>query len=465
MLADTLSTCEMWDLTRPVLPQRSQLYSLEPVSLGTPDVESLTGYIARLAEAHSVRTRILVVHKLVPLLGRPHLSKPVNSGLSAFWSKDARALNGTRCLASDWVQALESLTLRRDLRFLTLLTWVHVLPSRGLLRLKRAWCPECYEAWRQAGQVIYEPLLWTLEVVRICPYHRRRLSDRCPQPGCQQTSSVLAPRSRPGHCPHCERWLGNALGIQTPEEALSEEEWTWQTWVVDRVGELLASAPGLPNIPTQQNIASVINSCVEQVFQGNGKAFARRMQASNSAVDGWRRQGSSPQLETLLRLCRRFGTSPLRLLTEGAAAVNWSNANWQASLPPVEKPKRQRRPFGAASTRQVLEAVLASDEQPPPPMRQVARRLGKEHSFLYAHFPDLCREISARYMAYQKERGRQRVQQLCDEVRQAAITIHAQDIYPSAYRIESLLSVPGFMRHPAAIAVWREILKELGLAS
>ena len=41
-------------------PPRSRLYSLEPIGVGTAMVESLTGYVARLAEAHSVSAGDLV---------------------------------------------------------------------------------------------------------------------------------------------------------------------------------------------------------------------------------------------------------------------------------------------------------------------------------------------------------------------------------------------------------------------
>lgn len=39
---------ESWSLSSPPVPPRSQLYSLQPVGVGTGMVESLTGYVARL---------------------------------------------------------------------------------------------------------------------------------------------------------------------------------------------------------------------------------------------------------------------------------------------------------------------------------------------------------------------------------------------------------------------------------
>jgi hypothetical protein len=44
----------------PPIPKRSRLYSLEPMNIGTAEVESLTGYLARVAEAHCVTVSDLV---------------------------------------------------------------------------------------------------------------------------------------------------------------------------------------------------------------------------------------------------------------------------------------------------------------------------------------------------------------------------------------------------------------------
>ncbi|GEM_PF-5397605 len=57
MLANALETYESWDLKKLAIPSRSRLYQLEPIGIGTPYVESLTGYISRLAEAPQCESR------------------------------------------------------------------------------------------------------------------------------------------------------------------------------------------------------------------------------------------------------------------------------------------------------------------------------------------------------------------------------------------------------------------------
>ena len=61
-------TYEAWDLTLPPIPERSVLFSLEPINVGTPWVESLTSYIARLASAHAVFPGVLMNKVVEPLV-------------------------------------------------------------------------------------------------------------------------------------------------------------------------------------------------------------------------------------------------------------------------------------------------------------------------------------------------------------------------------------------------------------
>ena len=50
---------EAWDTDTSLLPPVTRLYHLSPIGLGTPMVESLSGYIVRLAEAHCVSAGVL----------------------------------------------------------------------------------------------------------------------------------------------------------------------------------------------------------------------------------------------------------------------------------------------------------------------------------------------------------------------------------------------------------------------
>jgi len=140
-------------------------------------VESLTSYVARLAEAHSVTVGDLVGRVL------SELENPADPFITAV-AKAARAgghgfracryaVNGVTDRAAKLVGALEAATTRRDLRYLTLLPLRFTLPDE-LFRRRRAWCEICFDQWRTSGQILYEPLLWAIELSSHCPLHARR---------------------------------------------------------------------------------------------------------------------------------------------------------------------------------------------------------------------------------------------------------------------------------------------------
>jgi hypothetical protein len=125
--------CDLWDGEQVEGIRHSRLYHQEPIGVGSPMVESLTSYLTRLAAAHSVHVRALVTDEILPRLNQSHLyrdNRPVYDHLTRFW-KQSTTLNGTSATSSDWVQALEQLTLRRDLSLMTMLTFANVLSSGG----------------------------------------------------------------------------------------------------------------------------------------------------------------------------------------------------------------------------------------------------------------------------------------------------------------------------------------------
>jgi hypothetical protein len=456
---------EEWELDHTVLlPTRSELYYLRPAGLGTSFIESLTSYIARLAEQHCLTTRSLIVKKLLPSLDRPYLSgQKSHDSITAFW-KDASTLNGANILTAEWVQVTGKLTLYPDLHLLTMLPWADVLSPKGLVRHSQAWCPFCYEEWNRGKAVVYNPLIWSLEVVSICPLHNIPLHRQCPYEDCNRLIPMLAPRSRVGYCPHCGRWLGRSYTGEAISAAtfLDRDDEEWQQWVVAKVAELISSASQL-QLPLQKDhFAKAVATYLDEVAGGNISAAARLFQVSRRTIRDWKNGVQIPQLSSLLRFCHLCGISPLQLLTESSPAAEYSSTSRIISAVSGRKTRKHYRAFRFERLKCSLEAELQSDHYPPPPMSQVAKKLGYDHSFLYKHLPDLCRAISDRFEKYRTEQCEEKKRLLIREVRQATLEIHSQGIYPSQSRVRNLLAKPGSIRIPEALATWHATLEELG---
>jgi len=288
-------TYEEWDLTLPPIPERSVLFSLEPVGVGTPWVESLTSYIARLAWAHAVFPGVLMNKLLEPLVQGKH-----SRILHISHGKKTNLLNATGLRARLSVQFLETLTVRSDLRHLTLLVWSEILCLRGLVRLTKAWCPHCYQQWRFAGEIIFDPLLWAIQEVTTCVVHQIPLCQRCPNPDCTRTLPALCWRSRPGYCAYCQEWLGRPPGITVMSDpALAERH----RWVTMNVGALLALSPTVTVSPSRKRVPEALPAIIQQVTQGNISAFARTLNMPQGLVSHWVNGRKLPQLEMLLHIC------------------------------------------------------------------------------------------------------------------------------------------------------------------
>jgi len=438
------------------IPPRSHLYHLTPAGVGTPAVESLTGYIMRLAQAHSVSTRSLVADQLLPLYGRTYL---LRNSLRLFWDEQTRALNGTNTSTRDLVHILESLTGCSALQGLTMLTWMNVLPPRGLLRSHRAWCPRCYAEWRVFGQVIYEPLIWALENVSVCPQHCLELCTLCPS--CQSYLLPLEAQSRPGYCEHCGQWLGSIPKGCVAEARTSRQDISREVWVATEIGALLAYASSSTLSPIRERVAAVVSAYVAQAGGGSNAALARRLGCSKYTIRDCCRGAQLPQIGILLKLAEIAGVSLLRLLIDETLLLD---------LPPIvgsvaEQPASYHGPYRQVNKAQLshrLQAEVANPTDPPNSLQAVAQQLGFDLSYLVKQCPDEAQLIKARYKTYVQRRKQRIREDSFTELRQIMTRMASEGIYPSQKRVAAQLSRSWFLRLPEARAAWRQMLAELG---
>lgn len=170
---------EEWQLTLPPIPAPSPLYALVPIGIGTALVESMTSYIARLAEAHCLFPGVLM-RKIIAPFAQIHLVGTRGS-TSMDTGKATGAFNSAHHRARCVVNTLESLTGQQGLHALTMLPWTEVFPLFGLIRPDRAWCPYCLEEWRTSERIVYEPLLWAIQAVKNLRSARVSIRDPLPK--------------------------------------------------------------------------------------------------------------------------------------------------------------------------------------------------------------------------------------------------------------------------------------------
>ncbi len=443
-----------------VLP-RSRLYGPVPCEMGTIWTESLTSYVNRLGWVHRVSPLGLVAQELAPHLSSEHLP----SQLTVFCRYAAMSLNGNGDLAHKWSTLLARLTGQSDLSLLTLQRWIGNLLSRGHLQKIPVWCPACYTDWREKCFPIYQPLLWQFQAVTLCPQHKRRLEMRCPR--CSRSQSVIsANRFQPGACTQCGAWLGAKTAARS--EQASDDEVIWQQWVMHALEELYVASFSAEPLQWEQFFTGLA-TCLQE--QGAYSRLGRLTGISRSLFYRWPGRPCAPHsstlshsyipsLETILEFCYACDVTPLQIMTNQLAPLRDLIQQGTAS-----RPVRPRRPAPARINRQMclefIQAILDGREEPLS-IRQLAKRLGYGERALTDHFPQECALITKNTQEYRKQRQKQRLEQACDQVRQAMMTLHAQDIYPSHRKLRAMLPT-GLMRMPEANTTWHEVLRELGL--
>jgi hypothetical protein len=286
--------------------------------VGTEHVETLTSYVTRLAAAHAVPVSKLVGHEIGPLAVRPKLGSQFATGTQRLFvpliNCQSYILNASGYAAQNWVTQLRHLTGEDKLPFLTTLCWNGAVSGEELVRWHHGWCPQCYQGWRDAGEMVREPLLWVLRAVSMCTLHRRQLETRCRN--CGRTPHVLTGRSRSGHCAHCQAWLGsNDPGPPDDEQTTPEE--VYELWVAREIGEFLRAAPRVSHAMSSEILRANLRTCSQHLFRkgARGRSFARIVGASGSQVVGWLINGYLFKLAPLMRISYRLGIPALDLLS------------------------------------------------------------------------------------------------------------------------------------------------------
>lgn len=454
-----LQEYEAWENNTPLMPPVTRLYHLPPIGVGTPMVESLTGYIVRLAEEHCVSAGVLYWKEIRTLAAKGNIFTFRVTNDAGY---STHTINGLGSPAADFVRALEILTGRRDLSCLTLLAWHLVLPGHSLLRRCRAWCESCMYAWREANQPIYEPLLWTLQAVTVCPYHHRILRQTCPH--CERPIGPLDSRSRPDHCSRCGQALApKRIDPASDSRMMPREESVWALWAASTLGELLATAPQIGCPPGRERLARTVHLCVERFCSGNGSNLAQLMGVGSGAVSRWQRAKTTPGLPLLLSLAYCLGISLLDLLLEcptfptpqGFVRVVPAQVNARSQL----RRKRYGWRINHAEVSSILQTALR--EAPPPSVERVMRRLRHGRATIYRHFPDLCRQIARHYAEYRARRAIARKIQAGDEVRRVAGELQAKGISLTRRNLRPLLTSTDYLNLQEGRAALREVRRQM----
>lgn len=431
---------ELWSPEKFLMPPRSRLHHLEPIGIGTPMVESLSSYVTRLARSHGVFVSTLLSRTVSPLLQKTFIKNSTSRGLKAFFER-GHALNGYGTIATDFVEALNQLTLHHELGFLTLVFFSNILVSKGLLRSHKAWCPICYQQWKQNRQVIYDPLLWSLNDVKICLKHQYPLREKCPH--CNHKLLWLSWKSHVGYCYYCYQWLGDSSHKNLRQTLIND----WNRWVVKSLGELLANANNLSFALTQEQIQLSLNSTIHHITEGNMAAFAAKLKIPKNTFWGWYSGQTRPPLSALLKICYPFQLSLLQFLKQEFESFPTHLKKKELEIQYCKNQRKSAQTLHLEHIHRTLTTILSQSSDSSPTLTDIAQQLQVNRRVLSRHFPELCNQIVAQHRQSKHIRHLAAIDQCCLEIKAAINSLYQSGEHPTESRVCELISNPGYFRY------------------
>lgn len=304
----------------------SKLYHLEPIGIGTADVESLTSYIKRVAHAHNTSTGMLLEKVILPELNKSYLNmRYLNSG--------RLKVCGYSGITTGLVDMIEKKTLNKELKYLTLIPWEDYISVFKLNKTWNSWCPICYEEMKQSGQVIFDKLIWNIEGIEVCEKHKVKLEQICPY--CGKGNQLISNRSRVGYCDRCHAWLGLSSASTLIDDGLHNQ-------IYDSVGRLLSER--MKNTEAKSQFTCNIKK-VLSLFSCRTN-FCSAFNISQIACEGWLR-GNKPSLYHAITLSLMLGIPLTQMLT---AEIDLTNINNQIKNADIKHIKQFKEKFKTSNS-------------------------------------------------------------------------------------------------------------------
>ena len=432
----------------------TELYPLQPIGIGTSFVESKTSYVNRLAEAHSVTIYTLVKECLAKNLGKKYLVKRQNN-VQGFFQIIVPALNGVSMTSEQFTEVVQELTGVTDLHLLTMLPWNGCLSNRDLIRHKRAWCPRCFEAWKTSGAVLYEPLIWNLKVMDLCPLHASRLETVCP--ACKCENPVLNFKSRVGYCSICGSWLGQKSGANSGI-TLDDFENCVNRNICQMLREGASNGTQVANRQIQLNNITAITESA-----GGPSGLARRINIHRHSITNWCNGSKVPTLRSLLFISFVARVPLTEILT--SVKIMPDLLTTDPGIISLHKGicSKGPRQLDLDKIRADLGQILKDNSVPPLSVQEVAAKLDCHLSYLYTHFPELCRAIASKHRDYLHQKSKEKENFACQTIMEVTLRIYEDGGYPSQARIQREMAGRGLFWNQNLSKTWHETKRELGL--
>jgi hypothetical protein len=396
---------------------------IEPIGIGTGLVEASSSLWKRAAERASVMFGDMVrwAFEEEPMV--PNYPHAVTGQLAL--TRRMLGIDGPTAVAQVYLDALRPLVESNDIEACTLRPFAGMLSEKNLLRRYKAWCPLCLISMKErSGESgVYEPLLWRLSDVTVCPEHNVDLLTTCR--ACGRRGDIVARYARVGCCGRCGAWQGK-------DEKL----------VIRRGDE------------NEVRIARAVFGLLERTaeFQGinhDGRLTFKRLVSSVEMRDllasalgvnftDITKRKARPRLPRLhvLATIASVARAPLHQVILGELQP-WTSASGLTRCSQATRSKPDWSAVGARFEQLANDAKVTR-------LKDACACLNISMGSARIYFPDLVERIVERGKNVRREEAERNKQVQLDRVRKAFRTLTAAGVYPKVSRLEA--AAGGHMR-------------------
>ncbi len=400
---------------RPII-HSSKFDLVEPIGLGTGLVESSLSLWKRAAERTSVGLGDFVRWAFTQSTEPIEYSYEV-TGQGAL-RRQFHGIDGLGALAKVYIRPLRSLVASDRIEACTLIPFAGLLSEFNLLRIERAWCPLCLGSML-SGTGPYEPLLWRLQAVKVCPVHEFDLSTVCHM--CKAPrQEVIGRFTRVGCCNRCGQWMGTREangGLRHANE--------FEVGVSRAIESLLALTAEFEGHTHDGK------STLSQLLMVSGVPDLLISKCGSSHKTGMRRLPRLSVLATIGAASRQ----PLHRIMLGHL-LPWT----ESSTPSSDKnARKERSPRNWKDIEANFERIVNGPRLIK--FRDACKDLNISTSSARNHFPNLVVRISERKRIARSESALEREKARSVQFRQAVRSLIEAGKYPSWNKLAAILEV------------------------
>lgn len=389
--------------------------SLPPRGEGSGQLESLTGYVHRLAAHHSM-TPVVFLKSIADITRE-------TTAEWGHWLSGANSysINGTGDLARRVHGILVDGTGSAGHVRLSFSSCRRLLGRRAptLLRDYLAWCPACCH---EDSNEPYHRLLWSVQDAEVCPVHHLALRQNCPACGARQR--VFRRHPVWFVCSQCG---GNLL---------------------DRPGENIGYAHDDASIWYAKDIEQFIGRICSSGVQPTAALFVERLEVLRARLrdqgmdDGeviglpgylsknWSRRACHPSSRALWTISYRLGIPSADILY-GSLPLLESAGSELSSIGRIGSAQNRLDPKGRKEVEIVLREALERPLEEAPSLSRLSLETGINKGRFGYHCPELKQQVVDRRARSSENEASARKRERLKEVRRACYGMVDRAIYPS----------------------------------